>query len=311
MDPYKLLRISQNPDGSLIRHTNPRFPDIPTDPNNPNPIFKDILLNSHTNTFIRIFRPETPTTHKLPIILYFHGGGFILYSPKSYPFHQSCLAIASYLPALVLSVDYRLAPEHRLPAAYQDAVESINWVKDQALNETGDPWLRDSADFNSIFLMGNSAGGNIAYNAYLRLPAAAHQIYISGLILDQPYFGGVNRTKSELRLANDKVLPLTVNDLLWALSLPTDADRDHIFSNPQLDRPLPRCLVRGYGGDPLVDRQMEFCRMLDACGTQVVVKFDEDGFHGVDMFKPAKAKALYQDVKTFVYLSRHQARPKI
>uniref|UniRef100_A0A7N0UXY7 Alpha/beta hydrolase fold-3 domain-containing protein n=1 Tax=Kalanchoe fedtschenkoi TaxID=63787 RepID=A0A7N0UXY7_KALFE len=316
IDPYKLLQISTNPDGSLIRL--PRFPDIPSpDKHNSNPIFKDITLNPKYNTSIRIFRPPNPTGCKLPIIIYFHGGGFILFSAKSYPFHQSCLDMASRLPALILSVDYRLAPEHRLPAAYHDAVESITWVRDQALKgEAGDPWLRDHADFETTFLMGSSAGGNIVYHACLSATQfEPSPVKITGLIFDQPYFGGEDRTESELRLANDKVLPLTANHLMWSLSLPLGADRDHKYANPFLagavddDRihQLPRCLIRGYGGDPLVDRQREFGRMLEARGVHVVSKFDEYGFHGMEVFKPAKAGALYQDVKEFIY---HRIRSK-
>ncbi|KAL9687219.1 hypothetical protein QQ045_031617 [Rhodiola kirilowii] len=271
--------IQAPPDGSLTRLL--RFPDRIPSSDNPNAVFKDITLNLQKKTSIRIFCPRNPTGRKLPIILYFHGGGFILFSPKYLPIHQYCLDMASYLPALILSVDYRLAPEHRLPAAYHDAVESIIWVRDQASKgEAGDPWLRDHADFKATFLMGSSAGANIAYHGYLHLHHhhLISPVKICGLVLDQAYFSGVHRTESELRLADDKILPLAANDLMWSLSLPIGADRDHKFSNPTSDQAsvdneihqtLPRCLVRGYGGDPLVDRQREFCRMLEGRGVQV------------------------------------------
>ncbi|XP_019431473.1 PREDICTED: probable carboxylesterase 8 isoform X2 [Lupinus angustifolius] len=170
-----VLKIHLNQNDTLTRSYDvvpsvPPSPTPPTDPNS-NPIHalsKDIPLNPTTNTSLRLFlpHPPPPPSVKLPVILYFHGGGFILFHASSIVFHDSCSAFASLFPAIVASVEYRLAPEDRLPAAYDDAVDAINWMRNQALDPTkSEPWIREHADFNNCFLMGCSAGGNITYFA--------------------------------------------------------------------------------------------------------------------------------------------------
>lgn len=325
-DAYSFLKISQNPDGSLTRLT--PIPNVPPNPQVASSttvgnddlnsgqhvvsLSKDITLNPVNNTFIRLFRPvnppATPDT-KLPVIFYFHGGGFILFSASTIFFHESCGRTASQIPALVASVEYRLAPEHRLPSAYDDAMDAIMWVKDQASSPDPDPWLKEFADFSRIFLMGGSAGGNIVYHLGLRaLDIDLSPIKIQGLIMIEAYFGGIQRTQSELRLVNDHICPLHANDLMWALALPKEADRDHEYcnisvsvrSNEDKVGRLARCLVRGHGGDPLVDRQKELAKLLEARGVQVVAVFNDKGYHAVEYFDPKMAEALVRDVKDFV-----------
>ncbi|XP_068636247.1 probable carboxylesterase 8 [Aristolochia californica] len=305
MDPYKFLGITRSADGQLTRKT--VLPVVPAGGNdNQRCISKDVLLNKTHGTWFRMYRPrDAAIGAKIPVIIYFHGGGFVRFSAASAPFDASNRQIARAVPAIVLSVDYRLAPEHPLPAAYEDAVEVVKWVRD---NHADDEWLRDLADVSRCFIHGSSAGGNIAYHAALECCSHSddlRQVNIAGVILDQPYFGGVERTDSELRLTDDKIVPLFVADRTWELALPPGADRDHEYCNPLKAgaegrvRRLPRCLVRGHSGDPLLERQQELVKKLQKCGVHVVTHF-RDGFHAIEAFKPHYARLLVIDVKNFV-----------
>ncbi|KAG5009302.1 hypothetical protein JHK82_017872 [Glycine max] len=314
MDPYDFLKIKLNPDGnSLTRnYVVPTVPPSATTPSSEPALSKDIPLNPTTNTSLRLFlpNPPPPSAAKLPLIIYFHGGGFILYHPSSLIFHRSCAALAASLPAIIASVDYRLCPEHRLPAAYHDALEALHWAQAQAQAQAqSDPWLRDYVDFSKTFLMGSSAGGNIAFFTALNsLSLSLSPLKILGVIMNIPYFSGVHRSDSELRLVDDRILPLPANDLMWSLSLPEGADRDHVYCNPTaVDNEhgdaigrLPPCFINGYGGDPLVDKQKELVKILEARGVRVDARFVEDGFHAVELFDQAKAFALGQNIKNFI-----------
>ncbi|XP_022924288.1 probable carboxylesterase 8 [Cucurbita moschata] len=319
IDPFEHLNIKLNPDGSITRHNQlPTVPPTETPTPNTNNLStccsKDIPLNPSNNTFIRLFKPHNipqNPTNKLPILIDAHGGGFILFSAATQLFHETCCRLSAHLPALIVSFEYRLAPEHRLPAAYDDALEALRWLCRQANQIHGgdcDPWLKDCADFSRCFLLGTSAGGNITFYAALRaLDSDLSPVKIVGHIYNQPFFGGIKRTESELRCVNDRILPLSVNDLMWSLALPEGCDRDHWFCDPTVEGPhqekirrLQRCLVRGHVGDPLIDRQKEFVKLLEARGVKVDARFREGGYHGVDLFDPSKLQILEDDVKDFI-----------
>ncbi|XP_012090353.1 carboxylesterase 1 [Jatropha curcas] len=318
-DPYKYLRIIPASDGTITR-----LPEIPI-PNllsasdsHPMPILtKDLTINQSNETWARIFLPKQTQDHsfhtKLPLIVWFHGGGFILFSPVSTFYQDFCAIMAIQLSAVVVSIKYRLAPEHRLPAAYEDAVEAVRWIK-----TIPDEWLRDSADLNNCFLMGSSAGANIAYHAGLKLAATMDDHYlqplkIRGLILHQPFFGGSRRIESELRMVNDPHLPLCCADLMWKLALRIGADRDHEYCNPTVEggsnaltkmKELGwRILVDWGDKDPLMDRHEEFVNMLQEKGIQVVSQFFKGHCHGIELVDPSKCNALNSAYKSFISCS--------
>ncbi|KAJ6935928.1 hypothetical protein NC652_010844 [Populus alba x Populus x berolinensis] len=128
------------------------------------------LLTKQKTLWARIFLPkqalDAPLSDKkaLPVVVYLHGGGFITsIGAASIVHHGFCSNLASHVQAIVISVEHRLAPEHRLTAAYDDAIEATHFIKN-----SDEVWFKEHADHSSCYVTGKSAGGNIAYNAGLR-----------------------------------------------------------------------------------------------------------------------------------------------
>ncbi|KAJ9679182.1 hypothetical protein PVL29_021189 [Vitis rotundifolia] len=312
------LKMVNNPDGSVTRPiTLPTTAASPDHTSRIPVLSKDVSINPDKNIWVRIFLPREArdtsppaagAARKLPLIVYFHGGGFVICSAADTVFHDHCAHMAAEIGAVVVSVEYRLAPEHRLPAAYEDGVEALHWIK-----SSGEAWVSEHADVSRCFLMGSSAGANLAYFTGIRVADSVgdlEPLKIGGLILHHPFFGGIQRTGSEVRLENNGVLPLCATDLAWQLSLPEGVDRDHEYSNPMAKKASEHCskiervgwklLVTGCEGDLLHERQVEFVDMLKVNGVEVEAEFVRGDYHVIELFDSSKAKALFGLVKNFM-----------
>ncbi|XP_043699317.1 probable carboxylesterase 15 isoform X1 [Telopea speciosissima] len=165
-------------------------------------IWKDVTFDPIHGLQLRLYKPSSAiTSTKLPIFYYIHGGGFCL-SSCTWPMYQNCcFRLASDLQVIVVSPDYRLAPENRLPAAIEDGFAAVKWLQAQALSDNPDTWLTDVADFNRVFISGESAGGNIAHHLAVGLgegwPELA-PVRVRGYVYLSAYFGGTQRLRSEM-----------------------------------------------------------------------------------------------------------------
>jgi acetyl esterase/lipase len=101
---------------------------------------------------LRIYTPKG--NGPFPVIVYYHGGGFVIASPDVY--HASAQAFAEQTNAVVVSVSYRLGPEHKFPTAHTDSYAAYEWTVKNAASINGDP--------DKIAVAGESAGGNLAVN---------------------------------------------------------------------------------------------------------------------------------------------------
>ncbi|KAI5670163.1 hypothetical protein M9H77_10527 [Catharanthus roseus] len=306
------LNIILKPDGSVVRDPELRNPPNPDLDGTSPVISRDVKLDTTKKTWLRLYLPREAIRSaappaKLPLILYYHGGGFVFCNADSSIYDVFCQGLVEKIGAMVISLDYRLAPENRLPAAYEDAIDGLNWVKTRK-----DEWVRDYADLKNCYLCGTSAGGNLAYNAGLKAASFGNNLEplkIKGMILHHPYFSGNKRTGSEERLANDSLLPLYALRQMFDLSLPNGSDHDHEFCNPLINGGSKEIdqmkdlgwsvLVTGCYDDPLVDAGIELAKMLESKGLRTV-RFFSDGYHAMEVFDPAMSGPFYDVTKDFI-----------
>lgn len=228
----------------------------------------DIPIDAFTATWARLYVPNNKQKKKkLPIMIYFHGGGFCVGSASWLCYHHFLCNLCSIAQCVILSLNYRLAPEHPLPAAYEDGLNCLMWLQRQSQAQQ---WWTTQCDFSRIFLAGDSAGANIAYHVAPTTTAPP-----SGLILIQPFFGGEARTASEWRCnsnSNSSALSLGAADAYWRMALPRGATRDHKWCNPVGSGTgvgVGRVMVCVSELDILRDRNVELCRVLGAGGKKV------------------------------------------
>jgi acetyl esterase/lipase len=268
----------------------------------------DVTVDASRGLWARVFSPSSSAAEApLPVVVFFHGGGFSLFSAASRPYDALCRRLCSGLGAVVVSVNYRLAPEHRFPAAYDDGVDVLRYLDAHGLPAD----LAVPVDLSSCFLAGDSAGGNIVHHVAQRWTAAisttSSSLRLAGVILIQPFFGGEERTEAEVAL--DKVcasLSMGATDAYWREFLPEGATRDHAAARVcgegvELAEAFPPAMVAVGGLDLLKGWQARYVEALRGKGKDVRVVEYPSAFHGFHAFPEiADSGKLVADMKLFV-----------
>ncbi|KQK20814.1 probable carboxylesterase 15 [Brachypodium distachyon] len=300
-------------DGTVVRSAALPFPAGNDDglDNDGRVEWKDAVYDAGRGLGLRMYKPAA-AEKKLPVLVYFHGGGFCIGSYAWPNFHAGCLRLAASLPAVVLSFDYRLAPEHRIPAAHEDAAAALLWLRSQLASDTSNPWLADAADPRRVFVSGESAGGNLAHHLALRFGASGLDpvAHIAGYILLMPAFMSEQPTRSELDSPATAFLTRDMCDRYGRLSFPAGANRDHPLLNPlgpespSLDPLLDvAMLVVAAEGDLLRDKNVEYAERLKALAAEkgkgkeenvelVVFQGEEHAFFGVKPMSEAAGELV-------------------
>jgi len=221
---------------------------------------------------VRIYRPRDPLRAAL---VYFHGGGWVLGSLESAD--ASCRAIANRSRCVVISIDYRLAPETKFPGAVEDAHAAVRWVADNAAELRIDP--------ERIAVGGASAGGNLAAAAAL-LARERGGPKIAFQLLTVPVAELSSRAESHREFAEG--YGLSAADMTWFglhyVRTPADAD-DPRASVVRADlHDLPPAFVITAECDPLRDDGEAYAEKLQKLGIAARSKRYPGMFHGFMSF---------------------------
>jgi len=236
---------------------------------------------------LRIYTP-TETTASLPVLVWYHGGGWVLGTLEGVD--HVCRELANTANAIIVSVDYRLAPEHRFPAGPDDCEAAYVWVLENAASFGGDP--------RRVAVGGDSAGGNLAAVVSLRakehnLPLPVFQLLIYPVTdhdFDRP---------SYVENADGYLLTRLAMRWFWNQYVNSAADMDHPHAAPVRAadlRGLPPALVITAEFDPLRDEGEAFGELLRQAGVPVTVTRYEGMIHGFYGMFPAIDKS-YQSIR--------------
>ncbi|RVT89716.1 alpha/beta hydrolase [Sphingomonas crocodyli] len=209
---------------------------------------------------IRIYTPQGDGP--FPIVAYYHGGGFVIGDLEVAD--AICRAIASGTGAVLVSVDYRLAPEHPFPAANDDAWDALNWIVDHAADLNGDP--------ARIAVAGDSAGANISASMTLRARAAGLPLAAQVLMYGAPAYPDLT-LPSFNEHANGPLITRDEAIYYWGHYLPDPADRtnpDAAAAHATSHAGLPPAFVASGECDPTRDTGEAYADLLAAAGVPTV-----------------------------------------
>jgi acetyl esterase len=225
---------------------------------------EDIIIPvGETEIPARVYRPEPSAA----TIVWFHGGGWVVGGLESHD--AMCRMLANAAGVTVISVAYRLAPEHPFPTPLEDCWDALQWVASQ--------WPS-----TPLIVGGDSAGGNLATVCALRArdrggPEVALQVLVYP-ITDH------DMTTASYREHGDENLMLGAKDMAWFFDhyVPNSADRDNFEVSP-LRTPdlsgLPYAIVVIDEYDPLRDEGLAYVKRLREAGVEVTLHFYEDMLH--------------------------------
>jgi acetyl esterase len=223
---------------------------------------------------VRIYHPDLPGK-TAPGVVFFHGGGWVHCGLDTHD--GACRRIATAIGAVVVSVDYRLAPEHAFPAATEDAYAATVWVADHAVELGIDP--------EHLAVAGDSAGGNLAAVVALMArdrggPPLAFQLLVYPVIDSSP-----DRNDRPSRSENAVGYFLTLPQMEWyrAQYVPEERAGSDPYVSPHLAPSLeglpPACIVTAEM-DLLRDEGEAYGHALETAGVPVTIHRAPGMFHG-------------------------------
>jgi acetyl esterase len=235
---------------------------------------------------IRIYRPDVDGA--VPTMAFFHGGGYVIGDIETHD--DQARLICRDVGIVVVSVDYRLAPEHKFPAGFEDCLAATHWVADNVASLGGDP--------AKIVVGGDSAGGNLA--AAIALATRETGPKVAAQFLIYPGVDFVDDADYPSRIDNAEGYYLTADEMVWFAGHYLAADTDALdpraspIHAPDLAG-APPAVIGTAEFDPLRDEGEAYAKALADAGVDVsLARYDGmiHGFFGLGVHSAAAAAAV-------------------
>jgi len=226
----------------------------------------------------RAYTPPIPPDSRfrpLPVLVYFHGGGWVTGDRDAYDFR--CRIMAEWCKCLVVSIDYRCAPEYKFPTAVNDSYEALRWVASAAVKT--EPGV--DVDLSRIGVAGESSGANLAAAVSLLARDQGPRLIYQQLIC--PVLDETLSTRSMERNALGPGLTKERMIEYWDQYVPNKEDRRNPLASPlwaQDLKGLPPALVMTARYDPLLDEGRQYANRLEESGVEVDYKECDGLVHG-------------------------------
>ena len=240
---------------------------------------------------VRIYKNSEEKNQR--VIIYYHGGGFVLYGIYSHD--NVCRRLCKMNNCIVVSVDYRLAPEHTFPAAHEDSFSALQWVHSNIENYGGNP--------NNLIVCGDSAGGNIS--ACMAHRCKKENIPLKAQVLVYPWVDGRLSNPSITRNGEGYLLERTTMFWFQQQYTPNKEDqcKPEISAYHETDfSGLAPAFILTAQFDPLLDDGYTYYEKLKSAGNEAVYKEYEGLFHSFFSLPGMHPVAMqsYYDIKDFL-----------
>ena len=255
---------------------------------------KDIKITTREGAIsARIYHPFESTV-KPSLLVFFHGGGFVFGGLEGYYDHV-CRVLCGLANSVVVSVDYRLAPEHKFPAATNDAWDALNWSRDHC--------AQLAADERRLFVAGGSAGANLAAVTALRV-RDENKFKLQGQVLfypmtnyPEPPTDSYNEFKEGFYLTGKDI------DWFWDQYLQSASDRRHPYAAPLQAKEfknLAPAFILTAEADPLRDEAEAYAKRLQTAGISVKLTRYKGMLHGFLAFSTPRAQDALAEASDWI-----------
>jgi acetyl esterase len=221
---------------------------------------------------LRLYRGLDTPAGPLPVLVFYHGGGYVIGDLDTHDY--VCRKLANVARCAVIAVDYRLAPEHKFPAAVEDAAAALRWILQEAARLDIDP--------ARVAVGGDSAGGNLSAN----MAHMARDGDVPAICFQMLLYPGTDMSMSQASYKKDWTqYPLSIEAIKYFLKHYLGSEEDYTDWRAA---PLTAANFKGLapafvltaGHDPLADEGMEYARKLEANGVRVISVHMSDQMHG-------------------------------